>query len=325
MTKPIAETEELRQELDRLSEKFPALSESLSSLQHQVRTHEWYFGLVRPTCYAAVAIVTAASALLGWMGIPAFRDSIMSAVKTEIGKTVDSQIDQANKVVDERLKDLHGKVCKATDRLIYSNADFLAVIDEVKNGHRPPIALFQLPKEEIRSDGLFALYTDALVRFGEYDGAYEFLSELKKEGKFPSDRFSWPQSYANAGFIEWLNAISTDPPPKLQIQQARKWLEEAERLARKRIAAADNRRPAELLVLLFLTQNRMKEAIHYARQVKNFGGTRNDLHNYLKTPWFQERLKKQQPEIELRMEQVLSKVFGGENVKESGPQSLLRQ
>ncbi len=312
-----ADIEKIREDHEELRKKLPTIVETLSSVQQQVRTHEWYFSLVRPAGYVLGGFVAAFVVFLGFKGVPDLRDHIVNSVKTEVKGIVKRQIDKVNVDVSNRMKLFEDNINQATDRLIFTNAEFLAVIDDVKSKKRPPGALSQLDKERVRSDGLFAVYTDALLSCGFYDDSYHFLCELQNKGRFPG-HFNWPDSFANAGFIEWINALSTDPTPEPQIKQAREWLHKAERLAKQRIAATELRRPLELLVLFYLTQNKHDEAIYYAREVRKAEGKKSDFDKYIKASWFA-RLKKKRPEIQQSLEGVLSVVFQDEIPESRSP------
>jgi len=305
--------EKIRRELDEVREK------KLFSLQQQVDSHESNFKFIR---WVAVGLISflGLGTVGGWIMLTkyiqnAVEDQLNATVNTQIQKALKEQInpriDSTVKDVDCRLKELDGRLSVEMDDLVRTNRVFLEVIDEVKEAKLPPTALHRLPKQRIQSDGLFNIYTDALVHYGDYEEAYRLLCELKDAGKFPA-KFNWPDSFTQAGLILWVNALSSSESSG-GTQEAGRWLRKAERLARENIGSVkmEIRRPLEFLVFLSLSEDKMADAEYYAGEAKRWGTKRADLVGYKNRPWFG-KLKRKRPEIDHELEELLSMVFPDE-------------
>jgi pentatricopeptide repeat protein len=306
-----------------LREQAELHEKQLSSLQQRVNDLESKFTLYRSRALWLIAFLGLGS-FGGWIWLTnhiadSAKAEVGTAVKAQIAHAVKDQIDPKVatiiKDVDGKLEDLRFRIEQEMDDLVRTNRVFLEVIDDVTAEKLPPIALHRLPKERIQTDGLFNLYVDALVKWGEYEAAYQLLSELKNRGKFPKN-FKWPDSYSQAGLIHWVKALSLSRPEREgETQQAVDLLIEAAKLGGENppcgLGQMEIRRPLELLVFLSLSQGKKTNAKYFAQRAKNVGTTRSDLSGYLNRTWFA-KLKENQPNIQQDLEEILSTTFRGE-------------
>lgn len=302
--------EQIRKEQLELREKVLQLRENeLLQLRQQVIRLEG-------TLKMLVTIVTVFATLATFFGLNTYFRELDKKVDEVVSAAMKGHVENAKKRWNEQVSAHLAEMRSSAQARAFAVTDDLYEVtfvlqDEISRFHstRDTDGLAALAMKWKENEYLFGIYTDALIRKGEYQSASQYLDALKAQGIFPQ-KFGRPGSYLNAGVILWWSSL-TEPSPKLEgarMREASVLLERALDLAKEAQSKRLTSMSMEHLILFRLYEGRHAQAAQLAKQFKDLGGSKDVLNSCKTRRWFKGSMNRR-PSFPGDLEELTASVF----------------